>query len=189
MPSVSISTLKRNYIITEKKHEIEKVQFTGFLAQDVEKAANNIGYDFSGIDKSGKIMGLRYGDFVVPLVKAVQELSRQNEELQNQINELKALINDNAKHSMTLANATLEQNVPNPFRKTTRFSYTLPQKFSNAQIVINDATGKMVKQINLSGNGKGSVSINAAALPSGVYTYSLIVDKQIVGSKQMISGE
>ncbi|MDR1370839.1 MAG: tail fiber domain-containing protein [Dysgonamonadaceae bacterium] len=45
---------------------------TGFVAQDVEKTAQSIGYDFSGVnvDESG-IYGLRYAEFVVPLVKAV----------------------------------------------------------------------------------------------------------------------
>jgi hypothetical protein len=68
------------------KYDIEKIAFTGFLAQDVDAAAEKIGYDFSGVDRSGKVMGLRYSEFVVPLVKAVQELSSENDSLiqQNQ---------------------------------------------------------------------------------------------------------
>ena len=66
------------------KNDIEKISFSGLVAQDVEAAANKIGYDFSGVDKTGKIMGLRYSDFVVPLVKAVQELSKENTELKKQ---------------------------------------------------------------------------------------------------------
>jgi trimeric autotransporter adhesin len=57
----------------ESKNDIEKINFTGFVAQDVEAAAKKINYDFSGVDKTGKIMGLRYSEFVVPLVKAMQE--------------------------------------------------------------------------------------------------------------------
>jgi hypothetical protein len=57
----------------EGKYDIEKIRFSGFIAQDVEKAAQNIGYDFSGIDKTGTTLGLRYSEFVVPLVKAIQE--------------------------------------------------------------------------------------------------------------------
>ncbi len=55
----------------EGKHDIEKINFTGFVAQDVDAAAKKINYDFSGVDKRGKIMGFRYSEFVVPLVKAV----------------------------------------------------------------------------------------------------------------------
>jgi hypothetical protein len=49
---------------------------SGFAAQEVEAAATASGYDFSGVDKpknANDFYGLRYGDFVVPLVKAVQE--------------------------------------------------------------------------------------------------------------------
>ncbi len=69
------------------KYDIQKIQFTGFLAQEVEKAAKKINYDFSGVDvpKNDKdIYGLRYSDFVVPLVKAVQELSTQNDSLKSE---------------------------------------------------------------------------------------------------------
>jgi hypothetical protein len=67
----------------------EKIVQTGFVAQDVEEAAKSIGYDFSGVDVDEVgIYGLRYAEFVVPLVKAVQELSEQNEQLKAQIEEL-----------------------------------------------------------------------------------------------------
>ena len=59
-----------------------QVNYSGFIAQDVEKAAKSVGYDFSGIDvpKNDKdLYGIRYSEFVVPLVKAVQELSKQND--------------------------------------------------------------------------------------------------------------
>jgi prefoldin subunit 5 len=48
-----------------------------------------------------EIYGLRYAEFVVPLVKAVQELSEQNEakdaaiaSLQAQVNELTHVVNE-----------------------------------------------------------------------------------------------
>ena len=63
---------------------------TGFMAQDVKTAAQSVGYDFSGVDMDeAGLYSLRYSEFVVPLVKAVQELSEQNELLLEQINELK----------------------------------------------------------------------------------------------------
>ena len=49
---------------------------TGFIAQEVEKAAAELGFDFSGVDKPKNdrdFYGLRYAEFTVPLVKAVQE--------------------------------------------------------------------------------------------------------------------
>ena len=69
--------------ITEK----EKVTQTGFVAQEVENAANQTGYNFSGIDKprtDAGLYGLRYAEFVVPLVKAVQEQQEEIEMLKDQ---------------------------------------------------------------------------------------------------------
>ena len=65
------------------KYDIEKVKMTGFLAQQVAEAAKKSGYDFSGVhipsDTTNGLYSLRYSDFVVPLVKAVQELNTKNE--------------------------------------------------------------------------------------------------------------
>ena len=74
-----------------------KIIYSGFVAQDVEKAAQETGYDFSGVDRPKNekdFYGLRYAEFVVPLVKAVQELSIQNTGLKNQIDEQKKIIED-----------------------------------------------------------------------------------------------
>lgn len=60
----------------EGKYDIEQKQMTGFIAQEVEAAAQAVGYDFSGVEKATDEVGLysvRYAEFVVPLVKAVQE--------------------------------------------------------------------------------------------------------------------
>ena len=74
------------------KHDIEKIRFSGFIAQDVSSVAEGIGYDFSGVDKLGKVWGLRYSDFVPSLVKAVQEQQQQIVELQKQVEELRKLL-------------------------------------------------------------------------------------------------
>jgi hypothetical protein len=49
---------------------------SGFIAQEVEAAATAVGYDFHGVDKpknETSHYGLRYAEFVVPMVKAMQE--------------------------------------------------------------------------------------------------------------------
>ena len=78
----------------EGKYDIENIRFSGFIAQDVEELSKSLGYEFSGVDapKNDKdIYGLRYSEFVVPLVKAVQEL---NEELQKKEKFILELINN-----------------------------------------------------------------------------------------------
>jgi len=70
----------------------EREVLSGFAAQEVEAAASASGYDFSGVDKpknANAFYGLRYGDFVVPLVKAVQEQQKMIVALQQEVAELK----------------------------------------------------------------------------------------------------
>ena len=59
-----------------------KIRYTGFIAQEVEQAALNATFDFSGVDVPNDssltdYYGLRYAEFVVPLVKSTQELSQK----------------------------------------------------------------------------------------------------------------
>ena len=66
-------------------------QCAGRVAQEVESAANSVGYDFSGVDKpktADGLYGLRYSEFVVPLVKAIQELSKENQDLKKRLEQL-----------------------------------------------------------------------------------------------------
>ena len=49
---------------------------TGFIAQEVEELANTLGYKFDGVNKpqnSTDNYSIAYSQFVMPLVKAVQE--------------------------------------------------------------------------------------------------------------------
>ena len=93
-----IGSAKSNEQSTEEQKKVESIVYTGFLAQDVEEAANEIGYDFSGVEtppNDGTPYSLRYAEFVVPLVKAVQEQQEiikkqttENEEMKNLIADL-----------------------------------------------------------------------------------------------------
>jgi len=62
---------------SEQVNNASRLIHTGFIAQEVEEAAQKSSYNFSGvhspIDKNDTY-GLKYAEFVVPLVKAVQEL-------------------------------------------------------------------------------------------------------------------
>jgi hypothetical protein len=92
-------------IIQAAYNEADAIRRTGFIAQEVEKAAVTSGYNFSGVLRpktSREHYSLSYESFVVPLVKAVQELSKEVEslkkenskiaDLQQQLDELKQLL-------------------------------------------------------------------------------------------------
>ena len=70
---------------------------TGFVAQEVEKTAKEIGYDFSGVDapKNEKdLYGLRYAQFVPSLVKAIQEQQQLIEHQKKELDDFKIILTD-----------------------------------------------------------------------------------------------
>jgi uncharacterized coiled-coil protein SlyX len=77
--------------------EKDKTTQTGFVAQEVLEAAKEAGYEFSGVkvpqNAEKEAYGLRYAEFVVPLVKATQELSQQVEDQKKIIEQQQALLN------------------------------------------------------------------------------------------------
>ncbi|WP_170826816.1 tail fiber domain-containing protein [Flavobacterium caeni] len=82
----------------EGKYDIEKIKQTGFIAQEVAQAAQEINYDFNGVDvpkNAENLYSVNYTSFVVPLVKAVQEqqqiIEGQNEKISDLEARLKAL--------------------------------------------------------------------------------------------------
>src|SRR5688500_1654043 len=84
-----LDDFRQNLPDWEGKYDIEKIKMTGFLAQEVEAAAIASGYEFSGLGKPADpnaLYSLRYSDFVMPLVKAVQEqqtlIEKQNETIE-----------------------------------------------------------------------------------------------------------
>ena len=96
----AIAAISRSNDKTEfaGKRDCEKVTYTGFLAQEVEQAALSVGYDFSGYTKpqnEQQFYTIRYAEFVVPLIKALQEqqviigqLQQQNAELEKRLSAL-----------------------------------------------------------------------------------------------------
>jgi hypothetical protein len=192
-----------------------KMLQTGFIAQEVEKTASGLGYEFNGVDKPKNeedYYGLRYAEFVVPLVKAVQEQQQMidrlntkadkqeavNKSLQEQINKLiaKGSTNESINNNSSSSNISLElsdknvvvleQNIPNPFAEQTTINYFLPDNVQRAQIIFFDQSGKIIKSVDLTEKGKGTLNVFASDLSNGIYTYSLIVDGQTTETKKMI---
>ena len=65
----------------------EQEVHSGFIAQEVEQAAKALGFTFSGVDRPQNEQDtykLRYAEFTVPLVKAVQELAADNDILKKE---------------------------------------------------------------------------------------------------------
>jgi hypothetical protein len=169
---------------------------TGFAAQEVEAVAKKLNYSFHGVDapkNDRDFYGLRYAEFVVPLVKAVQELDAENRKMKEEMAALRQMIlnlmssnTNNSSPRMNMSGAYLEQNAPNPFNSTTIIRYNLPTESASARIVITNMKGQLVKTIALSGKGTNQIILSGGELVAGSYVYSLWMDDKQVDSKRMI---
>jgi hypothetical protein len=80
----------------------------------------------------------------------------------------------------------LNQNVPNPFAEQTQISYSIPETVKKAQIHFYDANGKLINSVEVQERGLGQLNVFANDLSTGVYTYTLVADGQIVATKKMM---
>ncbi len=176
-------------------------KIVGFVAQDVEQLVQENDYVFTGVkapENDKDHYGLKYSEFVVPLTKAVQELSAIVEAQQQEINELKSMLNGSIKatdggtktlrttDTAAKSDFALNQNVPNPFDKTTVISATVPETVRQAKITVYNLNGLELQSYDLNKRGNVAVEISGGVLPSGMYLYALIADGQIIDTKKMI---
>lgn len=175
-----------------KKQEISvsPMLHTGLIAQEVEKAAADLGYEFSGVDKpknKDDLYGLRYAEFTIPLIKAVQELSRENEAMKKELKEIKKMIDNGSTTGIpdpgNKEQSALYQNVPNPFNQSTSIGYSISPLAKKAVLTILSIDGEKIKEYEVS--GKGAVEINSGEFAAGLYIYSLIVDGNLITSKKI----
>jgi hypothetical protein len=80
----------------------------------------------------------------------------------------------------------LNQNVPNPFAEQTQISFSIPETVKKAQIHFYDANGKLINSVEVQERGLGQLNVFANDLSTGMYTYTLVADGQIVATKKMM---
>lgn len=172
---------------------ISTIRHTGFLAQEVHKLVQETGYNFNGVvvpQNDEDYYSIRYAEFVVPLVKAVQELSEMIDSQQKLINTLLEQSTEN-KVLATIngeSNTGIEliQNTPNPFSSETKITMKLPSSADQVVLKIYDLKGIEVKSLKVTERGNTEISIKGYELNPGMYIYALIVDNQFISSKKMI---
>ena len=201
--------MRREYLNKDFKPSTA-IRQSGFIAQEVAEAAKETGYDFNGVhtpDDKNDNYSIAYSQFVVPLVKGMQEqqqmIEEQNQLLkqqQQQINELKkmiaTLVNSSAKNSNDIPKTNVElsdknaivlnQNTPNPFANATTITYSIPQNARTAKVVFYNSGGQLIQTANISSRGKGQLTVYSNELNSGTYTYSLVVDGIKIETKKML---
>jgi len=170
---------------------------SGFIAQEVEQLMQSSGFTSSTIvippSNSTDPYALNYIEFVVPLVKAVQELSKTVDSLKSIGQSGQRLLNNGNNSEKKIQNiklalpdgATLGEPQPNPNSGSTQIPYYLPQNTIRAKIIFTDMLGKVMEERVLQ-PGYGLLNIDTQDLPAGVYSYSLIVNGKVIENKKMM---
>jgi hypothetical protein len=133
---------------------------------------------------------LNYTELIPIMIKGMQEQQAVIEKQQQQIDQLRQIIqNNNTSNSTdaksaTVSGAYLLQNAPNPFSQNTTVRCYVPSSVKQAQLAVYSNSGQLVKSYTLT-NGMNNVTINAGTLSSGKYVYSLITDGKKVDTKSM----
>lgn len=191
---------------------------SGFIAQEVEQAAIETGFlstIVSAPTNDTEPYALNYGEFVVPLVKAIQEQQTKIEELEAMIRDccaapksLNTIQGEGTQQEQNLRNGAtgintatqvvelsysdnviLYQNIPNPFGEETTINYYLPQIVNNAKMVFYNDMGKSIKEVVLENKGNASVVLKTSELATGVYSYSIVVDGKTADTKRMLKNK
>jgi hypothetical protein len=165
---------------------------TGFVAQEVEAVIKKTGFVFNGVEPPQNDQdhySIRYAEFVVPLVKAVQELSTMVEKQQKQIDLLTKNLDRYQSEDEPSSTLVLHQNQPNPFQRDTKITMEIPEEVTIATLYIYDLQGKAIEKQVVSGRGTTSITIEAGHLSSGIYLYTLIGDNKATEVKRMIMTE
>lgn len=80
----------------------------------------------------------------------------------------------------------LNQNAPNPFAESTLITYSIPTSANEASLIFHDASGLLIKTLEITESGNGEVQVFGDDLSSGIYTYSLVIDGKVVATKKMV---
>lgn len=164
----------------------------GFVAQEVEQLLHENRYTRIGIEtpqNEKDHYSIRYAEFVVPLVKAIQEQQQEIEVLKNLVNELISTnkANDLLKTAGEVKEGfILRQNTPNPFNQTTTINAVVPENIQQAKIVVYNLQGLELERYNIGKRGNVAVEIAGGRFPSGMYLYALIADDKVIDTKKMI---
>ena len=79
----------------------------------------------------------------------------------------------------------LFQNHPNPFESETTIDLYVPHAAKMARVIVNDLSGRSLKNIEVTGRGKTSVTIGSGDMNNGMYFYSLLIDGKRLDTKRM----
>ncbi len=171
-----------------------KEEQIGLIAQELKEVFPQL------VSEKGGYNYVNYTGLIPVLLEGFKEQQNQIENQQQQIDELKSLVQSLAGNTSVQGGkisgipvnlsdkntVVLNQNVPNPFAESTVITYYIPNDFSKAQIIFTTNESKIIKTVDITVKGPGSLNVFANDLTHGIYNYSLIIDGKTVDTKKMI---
>ena len=157
----------------------EKQVLTGFVAQEVEKAASDVGFEFSGVDKprtSDGLYALRYAEFVVPLVKAIQEQQAMIQTLQARMDTLQqqadvAIVLFSGDGAAAGGDKVVAY--PDPVINSMTVSLST-QNAGGGTLSVYDAGGQLIRQMTITvQQGVNTFNLSMPTVAAGYYTLKL----------------
>ena len=158
--------------------ELQGIHY-GLVAQEVQKVFPELVYE------RGERLSVNYVELIPLLIKEIQELSAEVDELRNANRAQVPAYKSNSWKSES-TRALLYQNTPNPFNQSTIIGYILPTETQEATIRIYDMNGTEIVAFPIDTFGNGELTIDGGTLRAGMYLYSLIADGMLIDTKQMI---
>ncbi len=80
----------------------------------------------------------------------------------------------------------LGQNRPNPFSQQTIIPFFIAPSVQQADLLIYSLGGQLVKEIKIGDRGEGQIEVDISNMPNGSYFYTLVLDQQLIDTKQMV---
>lgn len=162
-----------------------EIRHTGFVAQEVEIAALECGYEFTGVVKpqhDRDHYALRYAEFTVPLVKAVQEQQVIIDQQERRITALEALVLSIAANQSVVTDTQIAELLvsPNPSAGIVRVQGNLS---APVDVQVWSQAGQLMLTQSL--NAGGNESLDLSKLPSGVYQLQLFFNGK-TATKQVV---
>jgi len=181
----------------------------GLVAQELQSVAPELVEQFTHREMSeatlteqhkvlheANYLQIRDNEVKYLLINAVKEQQDKIENLEEELAEMKEMMRTVLDGQNTEINqqdinldgrgAYLEQNQPNPFNANTLIKYNVPTDVKNALVNIFDENGRLIHTERIAQMGAGQLSVKAGTITAGTYSYSLVVDGNVVDTKRMV---
>ena len=180
-PEVNTWNSTEKHYLYDPDSPILKQEHFGLIAQELMTI-----YPELVTEGSDGYYSVNYLEIVPLLIKSIQELKAEVDELKGMNAEKTIERNLTNISGINSEEAVLFQNNPNPFSESTYVRCFVPTSVNDAAIFIYNMNGEQIEKLSIRERGNVSISINGYKLEAGMYLYSLITDGCLIDTKRMV---